>query len=144
MLFEEPVVRHILYAIGNISILLLFLCPWLVQPSGGACMAVYLACLLWCPVLFRHRLCHIYLTSSIPLCVWPPSSHFPWHEFAFSIRLTTSSSFVLITWLITRLVFCNFRELMCCSCCLCNVFITDLITPCHSAHPSQHPHLLYV
>ena len=29
------------------------------------------------------------------------------------------------------------------SCCPSNVFISDLIPPCHSAHPSQHPHLIY-
>ena len=38
-------------------------------------------------------------------------------------------------------LFCNFLGRLDHSCCPSNVFISDLI-PCHSAHPSQHAHLI--
>ena len=40
-----------------------------------------------------------------------------------------------------QLFFCNFLGRLHHSCCPFNVFISDLTTHCHSAHPSQHPHL---
>ena len=39
--------------------------------------------------------------------------------------------------------FCNFLGRLHHSCCPSNVFISDRIPPCHSAHQSQHPHLIY-
>ena len=39
--------------------------------------------------------------------------------------------------------FCNFLGRLHHSCCPSNVFISDRIPPCHSAHPYQHPHLIY-
>ena len=41
-------------------------------------------------------------------------------------------------------IFCNFLGHLHHSCCSSNVFISDRIPPCHSAHPSQHPHLIYL
>ena len=42
----------------------------------------------------------------------------------------------------TSIVFCHFRARLRYSC-LSIVFISDLIPPCHSAHPSQHHHVIY-
>ena len=39
--------------------------------------------------------------------------------------------------------FCTFLGRLHHSCCPSNVFTSDHIPPCHSAHPSQHPHLIY-
>ena len=39
--------------------------------------------------------------------------------------------------------FCNFLGRLHHYCCHSNVFISDFIPPCHSAHPFQHPHLIY-
>ena len=42
-----------------------------------------------------------------------------------------------------QLFFCTFLGRLHHSCCPSNVLISDRIPPCHSAHPSQHPHLIY-
>ena len=39
---------------------------------------------------------------------------------------------------------CNFCGCLHHSCCPSNVFISDSIHPCHSAHPYQHPRLIYL
>ena len=43
----------------------------------------------------------------------------------------------------TSVVFCTFLGRLHHSCCPSNVFISDVIPPCHSTHPSQHPRLIY-
>ena len=63
------------------------------------------------------------------------------HLAVFSLCIPLSfSSYMAIP---LQSFFCNFLGRLHHSCCPSNVFISDLFPPCHSTHPSQHPHLIY-
>ena len=81
-------------------------------------------------VTTAQHLSHIRFGS--PLFLFPGMS-------TSSIRLTVCPSFILITgrYHLSRFLY-FFLEACTTLGCLSNVFILDLIPPCHSPHPSQH------
>ena len=113
---------------------------------------------LSCPVVWGRRYsCLSY--SSMLLCLLscpvsaPPLSYLSYtHLVGLYLRLVPgiyhSSQYVLLFHPHRMAVplqsfFCNFLGRFHHSCCPSNVFILDFIPSCHSAHPSQHPHLIY-
>ena len=81
--------------------------------------------------------------SRLHASFWPLSSSFPWY-----VHIYHSSQYVLLFHPHRMAVplqsfFCNFLGSLHHSCCPSNVFILDFIPSCHSAHPSQHPHLIF-
>ena len=98
-------------------------------------------CPVCCVVLFQPCLCHIsllhasfHLRFGRPLVFLGKCPHLTF----FSLYLRLFHPHHLAVPL--QSFFCHFLGRLPHPCCPSNVFISDLIPPCHSAHPSQHPH----
>ena len=115
------------------------LLPWLFPSPGVAGIADDLippCCPVCRVVLFQTHPSVMSLLCESFILVWP--SPF------FSPVCQHLTFFSLCAPLPLQSFLCNFLGRLHHSCCPSDVFISDLIPPCHSAHPSQHPHLIYV
>ena len=87
-------------------------------------------CMLSCP-LSAPTLSYLMNATSFPWYI-----HYP---LVYLALFSLCSTFILITWPYHL----NRFSVICALLLLSLVFISDLIPPCHSANPSQHPHLSY-
>ena len=122
------------------------------SPSSLACLVIWdrryrllasisiLPCLLHCALSTPHPASvTCLLHASFNLRFGRPLIHFPGMATS-SILLTMCSPFILLTW---PYHFRRVSVIFLIACTTLVVFISGLIPPCHSAHPSQHPHLIY-
>ena len=118
---------HIIWVAGIADLLLPPLCP--------VCCVV-----LFQPRLYHISLLHVYvhLRFGFSFLLFSGMCHLAFVSLCGPLSFSSHGRTTPVVFPVICLDACDTH-----SCCLSNVFISNLIPPCHSTHPSHHLHLIY-